>query len=348
MNGGPMSDPQSPLPNPASPDREDIECRIGNHRFRIAPIGVENKVEVLRLFADVFGQTPNDCWFDWKYQQGRGKAVGLWNESGHLVAHYAGIPRTLVWLGKPVESVQIGDVMVAPQVRGLMTRKGPFFQVCTRFFDTWVGAEKGYRLAFGFPNQRAMTLGAVLNLYHNAGRIHQLRWPARSKRLAPWWRWSPVAENGARLTHHVADAWTAMARESWDIVLGARDLEYLRWRFLDRPDRQYRLFRLSRWPMGDSTVVVMRFSDGGAELLDVIGSRKTFRAAIQAAIAEATRAGAAELTAWASPTAAALLGGEAQVVDSGASLAVARASVLSADEVATAKWWWMGGDTDFL
>ncbi|MBZ0092095.1 MAG: hypothetical protein K8F27_07735, partial [Sulfuricellaceae bacterium] len=67
----------------------------------------------------------------------------------------------------------------------------------------------------------------------------------------------------------------------------------------------------------------------------------------QAAIAEAARAGMVELTAWASPAAAEELGTGAMVAESGASLAVARASAFVVDEVATARWWWLGGDTDF-
>lgn len=328
---------------------ERSDCLIGNHHFSVGNIGAADKSEVLRLFAEAFGHTPDDRWYHWKYSRGRGEAVGLWNESGQLVAHYAGLPRTLLWHGKRMEAVQIGDVMVLPQVRGLMTRKGPFFQVCTQFFGSLVGEGKNYRLAFGFPNQRAMTLGRVLDVYHNAGKIHLLRWAAKSKRIPLWWHWSPLLENGAALDQQVAEVWAAMVRDMGGCVLGVRDADYLRWRFIDRPDRQYRLFCLRRWPTGGTAaIVVMRFAEGGVELLDVIGARKTFKMAIQAAIAEASRAGAAVLTAWASPAAAAALGTGAVVAESGASLAVARASALTADELAKAQWWWLGGDTDFL
>lgn len=328
---------------------ERSDCLIGNHHFRVGNIGAADEPEVLQLFAEAFGHTPDDRWYHWKYSRGRGEAVGLWNESGQLVAHYAGLPRTLLWHGKRMEAVQIGDVMVLPQVRGLMTRKGPFFQVCTRFFDSRVGEGKSYRLAFGFPSQRHVQLGVTLGLYHNAGKIHLLRWAARSKHISPWWRWSPLAENSITLEQQVTETWEAMARDMGDCVLGVRDLDYLRWRFLERPDKQYRLFCLRRWPTGSTAaIVVMRFAEGCAELLDVIGARNTFKMAIQAAIAEAARAGAAELTAWASPASAAAIGIGAVVEESGASLAIARASALTADEVTAAQWWWLGGDTDFL
>ncbi len=334
------------------PDKPEMECSylyIGNHHFRIGSIGASDESEVLRLFAEVFGHTPDGIWYKWKYSHGQADAVGLWDDSGRLVAHYAGLPRTLLWYGKQIEAVQIGDVMVTPQVRGLMTRRGPLFHVCTRFFDRRVGKGKDCRVAFGFPNQRHVQLGATLGLYHDAGKIHLLRWVAKSKRISPWWRWSPLDKYSSSLKSQITKIWGTMARDMANCVLGVRDANFLCWRFIDRPDRQYRLFILSRWPTGSAVaIVVMRFADGNAELLDIIGPRKIIKVAIKAAITEAARAGAAELTAWASPAVAAVLGAEAVVEDSGASLAIARASVLTADEVTAAQWWWMGGDTDFL
>lgn len=328
---------------------EHSDCIIGDRRFSIGNIGTADKPEVLRLFAEAFGHTPDDRWYHWKYSGGHGEAIGLWNEQGKLVAHYAGSPRILLWRGVRIKAIQIGDVMVAPQVRGLMTRKGPLFHVCSQFFDSRVGTDKAHRLAFGFPNQRHVQLGVALGLYYDVGKIHLLRWAAKSKRIPLWWHWSPLVENSVTLEQQVTEAWEAMARDMGDYVLGVRDVDYLRWRFIDRPDRQYRLFWLRRWPTGGTAaIVVMRFVEGGAELLDVIGTRKTFKMAIQAAIAEAARAGAAELTAWASSAAATVLGTGAVVAESGASLAVARASALRVDEVTAAHWWWTGGDTDFL
>jgi len=322
---------------------------IGNRQFRIRTIVDADESEVLRLFFEVFAHKANSLWYDWKYRQGNGQAVGLWDHNDRLVAHYAGMPRAMLWHGVPMNSVQIGDVMVDPHVRGLMTRKGPFFQVSTRFFYSQVGKGKSYRLAFGFPNQRALKLGSVLNLYHNAGNIHLLLWHAKIAPIPIGWHWVYFPPNSISLSQQVTDVWAAMSLDMRDCVLGVRDANYLRWRYIDRPDRQYRLFALQRWPWGGTAaIIVMHFEKDKVQLLDIIGTRKVFKVAIQAAVNEAARAGATALTAWASSAVVTMLGSGAEVTESGASLAVARASTLTEDEVAKAQWWMMGGDTDFL
>jgi hypothetical protein len=328
---------------------QTVHCQIGMHHFRITEIGVRDQAEVLRLFVAAFGHSPDTGWYAWKYDFGRGEAIGLWNDNGYLAAHYAGFPRELRWQGTPVQAIQIGDVMVAPEVRGLLTRKGPFFQVCSRFFASRVGLGKSYRLAFGFPNERAIRLGVMLGLYHDAGIIQQISWLARLQKLPIGWCWTPLSKE-KNPTWQIEHAWQSMSKDFTDYVLGVRDADYLNYRFLNRPDRKYQLFCLRRWPWGNAVAVaVMHVEPGRAELLDVIGARAAFSMVVRATKAEAARAGATALTAWASPAALAVFEESGvEIMGKAANLAVARASALTDREMKDARWWWMGGDTDFL
>jgi len=144
--------------------RETVERRIGNARYVLREVGPADTAGVLALFSRAFGTVPPAGWHAWKYgSEGlQGRAMGLWADDGRLVAHYAGFPRRMLWHGNPVEAIQIGDVMVAPEVRGLLSRRGPFFQVCSAFFDQWVGPGRSFALAFGFPSDRAIRLGMAL------------------------------------------------------------------------------------------------------------------------------------------------------------------------------------------
>lgn len=324
-------------------------CQIGGHAYRLAETGPADEAAVARLFSRCFEGNPSPGWYAWKYDALHGQALGLWSEGGELVAHYGGFPRTLLWKGDTVPTIQIGDVMVAPELRGLLTRKGPFYQVCSRFFDSRVGEGKRFRLAFGFPNARAIRLGVALNLYHDAGVIHQVSWPSLQGRLPLGWRWTPVAP-GKDLERQMARAWLSMSRDFSGYVLGVRDADFIHRRFLNRPDREYRIFCLRRWPLGNVVAVaVMHIEPGRAELLDVVGARPAFATVVRAAAAEAARAGASSLTAWASPAVLdALRGTNPHVTGLAAHLAVAKVSDLTAVAVAAAPWWWMGGDTDFL
>lgn len=338
---------------PEAVDRNLAEAallrRIGARELRIGTLGPGDGAQVERLFARAFGRAPEAGWHAWKYGVLAGSAVGLWDETGELVAHYAGFPRSLLWQGRPLSAIQIGDVMVAPEMRGLLTRRGPFFQVCSRFFADRVGAGREFALAYGFPNERAIRLGTALGLYHDLDHIHRLVWPARPARLPLDLAWLPLdADDG--LERHVAAAWEEMRSDLGDHVLGLRDTAYVTRRFLRRPGGDYRFFRLRRRLSGKTAAVaVLRLAPGRAELIDLIGPRKALNRAARAAAAEAGRAGAAHLEGWGSAAVAAALR-ESGAVRSGeaAHFAVARASRIACESLAAARWWWLGGDSDFL
>ncbi len=306
--------------------------------------------EVLTLFGKVFGQAAQPDWFEWKYLRGRGTAVGVWDESSRLVAHYAGFPRSLLWKGEAMQAIQIGDVMVAPALRGILTRRGPFFQACNRFFGSHVGEGRAQELAFGFPNERHLRLGVALGLYWDVGSIYTLHWAAQSHALPRWWRWSELDVTDSRTDAEVDSAWAAMVAVMGNVVIGTRPSQYVRWRFIDRPDRRYRLFCLRRrWSRKPAGIAVLRTEAGAAEWLDWIGPPKAMPLAAHALAAEAKRAGMPALTAWGSPAVAEILAGSgATTVATAAWLAVARASVPRGEDIAAASWWLMGGDTDFL
>lgn len=110
------------------------------------------EAELLNLFLDAFGhEMPPELWH-WKYQGVDILGMMLRNE-GKAVAFYGGMPRTTHLFGTPVTAVQIGDVMVHPEHRGTLTRKGAFFQVATHFLERYVGEQQLYPIAFGFPLQ---------------------------------------------------------------------------------------------------------------------------------------------------------------------------------------------------
>lgn len=327
----------------------DDSCRIGTQAFRLAEVGAGETACVERLFARAFGQTPSDGWYRWKYGILGGQAVGLWNERGELVAHYAGFPRTLLWRGDSLQAIQIGDVMVAPEVRGLLTRRGPMFLVYSRFVAKWVGTGKPFALSYGFPNERHMRLARHLRIYDDFGIVRQLAWSTHAARLPLGWSWSPLAADH-RLAPQAESAWEAMRSDFADHVIGVRDSRYVIDRFVRRPELNYRFFRLARRLTGRTVALaILRLEPGHAELIDVIAPRASFRGIAQAATAEAASYGARYLTCWASAAAAAAWHEcGARMVDRAAFFAVPRPSTIPQAELAAARWWWMGGDTDFL
>ena len=327
-----------------------LEKHFGGQPYVLRDVAPGDAPEVLRLFSHAFGHAAGHDWFDWKYLAGKGTALGLWDGIGNLKAHCAGTPRTIAWCGKLLAGLQVGDVMVSTDMRGLVMRKGPFQQVSSRFFASRIGTDQPFQFAWGFPNQRHMRLGVALGLFWDGGTIHQLSWPARQEGASVWWSFNALTGKAISFDRQVDAVWRAMAKDFQDHVLGVRDSAYIRWRFLARPEHPYQLFALRRRLTGRmQALVVMRITEGKAELLDFVGPRSALLPALRAAIKEAARAGAATLTAWASPVLAELMHGTgAQATPSGASLAIIKESICSEAQIKAARWWWMGGDTDFL
>jgi hypothetical protein len=139
-----------------------------------------------------------------------------------------------------------------------------------------------------------------------------------------------------------------MARECADRVLGVRDVAYVRARFVARPGGDYHFLRVWRRLSGPAAIAVLRIAATTMRWLDFIGPRSALTATTAAVRTAAARAGASRVEMWASPAvASALAQTGAASADSGAFLALARASVCPDDTLATSGWW-MGGDTDFL
>lgn len=221
-----------------------------------------------RLFEQAFGHPVAQALWAWKYLRSEPIGAAAWC-GDRLVAFYGGMPFDVRWLGRPRELVQIGDVMVEPSARGLLKRRGVFWHTATYYLDRMVGPGLRFHSGFGFPNERAMTLGERLGLYARAGEMVQLTWPARPPALRPLSCAIPVRPNELE---RIGPVWAGMARDLEDAVLLTRDASYVGHRFLKHPHSHYRVravrSRLTgRW---HGVLILRDRGEEGLELLDVI------------------------------------------------------------------------------
>ncbi len=358
--------------------------QIGGHAFTLRDLTPGDSAQLQALHRLVFGPEADSAWADWKYGQGTGQGHGLgcgvW-QSGELIAHCGGLPRTLWHGGQAVQGIQIGDVMVAPQWRGILTRRGPFFHASQAFYQRQVGAQQAHQIAFGFPSERHLRLAVTLKLLWDGGPIHALTWdtqaPAAPARPAAWpWHWHELQASDPAFDATVNRAWSAMQAASCALTLGQRDVDYLRWRYVARPPAhpapaspappapssapamppvppapRYRFFTLQApWPLSSgSGVAVLSLQGAQAQWLDWIGPPAQLARVAQACRWQAGQAGAASLHLWASPHVAQALQGSGVAHSSvTAWLGIPQASVITPPDFPAMHWWLMGGDTDFL
>lgn len=336
-----------------------VALQVAGYHLTVRDVQRADKFCVLALHERVFGPGATPAWFDWKYgtaaDQGQSQAVGVWHE-GTLIAHCGGIPRRLLRSGTLTQGLQIGDVMVDPVWRGIFTRRGPFFHASQRLYTTRLGlsGQRPFQLGFGFPNERHMRLAVKSHLAYDGGRIHDLRWPASSSNhgaaLRRAWRWEALVGTGPGELESIDRAWETMRQASLETTIGQRDSRYVKWRYLDRPDQRYQLFRLRRpWPSRALGIAVLKLQAPQSQWLDWIGPIDWLATACQACQFEAARAGAREMAAWASPLVVEALRESGWQHNSfTACLGIPVASDLTAGDEKQLNWWLMGGDTDFL
>jgi len=328
---------------PQGPDAWVLERKP---RWLPAWIGPEHEPQCFDLFKKAFGHQIAPALWRWKYRDTRTPGMGAWRD-GELVAFYGAMPRPVLFLGKPASTVQIGDVMVHPAERGVMTRSGPFQIAASTFIDRSVGYGRPHLFGFGFPTDKALQVAHKLGLYDHVDQMAELTWPAGED----WGSRLLRAENiSPKQLPKIDRLWNEMARDFEDSIIGVRDAQYVRRRYLEHPTVAYECLLVRKLLTGAvQGLAVMRLVDAAqAELMDLIGPRRNFPALVSAARRWAHRKGASRLRAWVTASHASLLA-STQPAQTPMDLMVP-ANVWSrgpsAEELRN-RWWLMAGDTDF-
>ncbi|HJO35185.1 MAG TPA: GNAT family N-acetyltransferase [Gammaproteobacteria bacterium] len=313
-------------------------------RWRAAPLGEQDLDALASLFTRAFDVPFDAGLWQWKYGQGRGYNVGVWAQD-RLIAHYGIERRDTLLAGERLAGCHVGDVMVDPQVRGVLTRRGPFQRAAAALIESQVGQGRPLQFGVGFPNARAARLGVRLGLYAPVGEVIELRWPAR-----PWHGAGagPVRRLDLRRAADAALAQQAWARLAADLpraAIDVRDVGYLQRRYDRHPRHTYRLLAIGRDRPG---VVAVRLHRRSVEILDVLGALAELPGLLQAAAGYGARRARRGAFLWASRQHAAQLAlPQARQIELGI-VTVANAWSRGVPPAALEhRWWLTGGDTDF-
>jgi hypothetical protein len=325
----------------------DGSWRLGAQpRWTPGWIGPDLEPECLDLFEHAFGYRMDPGLWRWKYRDAPLPGIGVW-QGGRLVAFYGGMPRAIMAFGRPASAVQIGDVMVEPSQRGVMTRSGPFQIAASTFLERRIGHGRAHLLGFGFPTVKALQVAQKLGLYAEVDQVTQMTWPAR----ASWKdrfdaRWAGVRPGDGAV---IDGLWARMARDFGDSIIGVRDWNYFEARYLKHPTVKYEcLLVKGLLGLARAAIVLRALDDGQTELIDIVGPRASFGAAISAARRWATEHGSTGVRAWVTASHAQAL--HLQSPETAPLGLVVPTNVWNpgpaVDEV-RGRWWLMAGDTDF-
>lgn len=331
--------------------REALQ-QVAGQALEVRALGAADAPALLQLHEEVFQSKVDARWYQWKYRPGLGVGSGAFIDQ-QLVAHCGGVARMLWVAGQRTAGLQIGDVMVQPQWRGIMTRRGPFYYVSQHFYGGQLGTDQPFQLGFGFPGARHLKLAVAVKLLRDGGGVQALHWnTARSRTLPAWrWRWQALLPDDSGFDADVDSAWKSMRAHTRQLTLGERDAAYLRWRYVERPDGQHHFFVLRRpWSRSPAGIAVLDLSQPEyAHWLDWVGPPALMAVACQACCSEARQRGKARLEMWASEAvtrqlAQTPISHQTEVVRIG----IVNASAMPHEVTQRLDWWLVGGDTDFL
>lgn len=231
--------------------------------------------EVSPLFESSFDTRFDPAIWQWKYGDGRGRAVSV-HRNGTLVAHYGGAPRAILYFSQASKAIQICDVMVLPEHRSFVGRDTLFFKSAATFLEQQVGNGAEHLLGFGFPNERVLRVAKRLGLYDVTDTFVELHYPLPS-----------AAQNDACIALENVDPssvqdraiiealWAQMALDFEGHIIGVRDWEYLHYRYFSHPfylRGEYECLALRDTAQKRVIAIVfLKPHEGGRLVMDIVG-----------------------------------------------------------------------------
>ena len=318
--------------------------------------------DVCELFERVFGQPMSLAFHAWKYADGRGHATAMRDDAGRLVAHYGGTLRVMQWGAHRFTGAQVGDVMVAAEVRDVFARFGPFGRVARQFIQQYLGPERPYPIGFGFPSARHVLLGRRLGLYWPVTQVwswswSRAGWAALGVPVSLGSGWREMSMDAAA-DRACVDAWAdEMAQDfaALNMLWPVRTGDWWRHRYTNHPHNRYRVLTMASSDADDALGAwVVKVPEGGGawELMDWVGP-VAFSAQVlgHAAAVAARDPSCTGLEMWCTEAVAACLPPDWTAA---AHQAVACEVVVNGDHVLgqpvgplKQSFWLTGGDTDF-
>lgn len=258
----------------------------------------EDHPALLALFERAFGGCiERDLWA-WKYPAGTQQSL-LAEKDGLVVAHYGGLPRRMMGRGKPLNCLQISDIMVDPKARGVLTRNGVFAQISNEFTNTLTAPAGQHDFVYGFPSPRASKLGEMLGMYAPLDTLLQLSWPSRPSRPSgPAWRRSKPLPLSALAK--AGDAlWDRQKELGESFLITVRDKAWLEQRYVQHPGHEYRaLAQQPFWQRTPSAALIYRAHAHALEIIDMVGQPSAYQRLVQDLCYHAAQMDKASVFAW--------------------------------------------------
>lgn len=250
-----------------------------------------DEIAINEMFNEVFHQNRSlEHWY-WKYRNnpyGSHKIALALAPDGTLAAHYGGYPVKLVFCfdkrKQEFMAYQLGDKMTRKAFRGVGFGRNALLALTFREFQKNFGTDSFF--GYGFGTHHSLRFGLLFLDYVDVE-------PVPFRKVSVKELWQKVETSALRRVLAMRKVREVDAPDKqWDDFfskvapsyrfLTKRDAEYLKWRYVDRPDRRYLILsvmkkgRLSGWSVFYREGSKLIWGDGLFELDDIESVRVMF------------------------------------------------------------------------
>ena len=309
---------------------------------------LEDLEALQQLFKESFQLEMSKTRWLWKYQGATawGSAV---QRDGRLVGFYGGMPRQCMLNNEPIQAIQIGDVMVAPDERAA-GRSGPLMRASAGYIDNMSALYPGFAFAFGFPSERPMRLGVALGLYRPVESINEVVWPALPKKVSLQYQLNLI-KNAAdpEVQEQINSLWAQMHHDFVGFIVPVRDHARWLYRYANHPEITYELaFIANPLSNGPLSAFAMVEHPDYIELVDFVGGREGVELAVEGARNFAQSQSKPIVKGWFSNAIVNLFVAHSMsVTKTGIEIPIDLRGRTQEQAVLPAPLWLMAGDTDF-
>lgn len=312
--------------------------------------------EVAELFEESFKVGFDEDLWNWKYGQGEGKCVvARLDKLSHIVAHYGGAPRKIIYFGEESMAIQPCDVMVHPSIRKQYGKGSLFFEVAATFLEREIGNTVDHLLGFGFPNQKTMNISKRLGLYEKTDDFVEIVY-GKVDTSAEQTRYYLEEYNAEDLASRseLDQLWESMKSDYEKGIVGVRDADYIAHRYIRHPfskTNQYRcVFLRENATAKPVAFAVVKDHAGGKLIMDLICPVALMKNAITILNQQLSKdEDSGELRLWLTRSGVnKALTGAAIVNELGIEIPCNNWNPGPSAELLNGAWWLTAGDMDFM
>lgn len=318
----------------------------------IEQVSPEDLPALDRLFRARFHHPLDRSLWSWKYGQNRGFALGSRTADKELSTHYGALSRAVLFHGQAVMALQMADVVASTRAIPGMSRQPPIYLAVKHIAETYLGLDKPFLLAFGFPNRRAYDVFEHLGIYQKAGNIFELSLaiPPISNKYDFWHFSQKIEMLSPTFKKEINRLWADLSRQSQPWIMPIKNADFFEYRYFSHPVNHYEVFslhhRITRKAI--AVFVLKKNQETQIELLDFVCPIGMIPTMIHHATNKARELGGSHLTCWASDPIRNQIAPLFDTVHDINVIIPTNAHTPSPPlEQIYQQWWLMGGDTDF-